>query len=182
MERIHNSLYVLHHLIGGIGQSSWELSYPVYRFDCGDLTGDSCPEIAVGVIKTTRHDPTRDKRLFLFKLYQGRQGLADTYQALRASGITPWATGIPRKNSSPLPSYEKRVSKRLSSTPCSSRLKTGSMRKASRMYAVLPSTGLQAASGNTRRSILRRSSSPSCTGARNSSPIPTYSNVTRPTN
>ena len=63
MERIHNSLYVLHHLIGGIGQSSWELSYPVYRFDCGDLTGDSCPEIAVGVIKTTRHDPTRDKRL-----------------------------------------------------------------------------------------------------------------------
>ena len=93
MERIHNSLYVLHHLIGGIGQSSWELSYPVYRFDCGDLTGDSCPEIAVGVIKTTRHDPTRDKRLFLFKLYQGRQGLADTYQALRASGITPLGYG-----------------------------------------------------------------------------------------
>ncbi len=87
MERIHNSLYVLHHLIGGIEQSSWELSYPVYRFDCGNLTGDSCPEIAVGVIKTTRHDPTRDKRLFLFKLYQERQGLADTYQALRASGI-----------------------------------------------------------------------------------------------
>ena len=178
MERIHNSLYVLHHLIGGIGQSSWELSYPVYRFDCGDLTGDSCPEIAVGVIKTTRHDPTRDKRLFLFKLYQGRQGLADTYQALRASGITPLGYGHSTEEQlSPAIIRKKGVK-----APCSSRLKTGSMRKASRMYAVLPSTGLQAASGNTRRSILRRSSSPSCTGARNSSPIPTYSNVTTPTN
>ena len=44
MERIHDSLYILHHLIDGVGQSSWELPYPVYRFDCGDLTGDSCPE------------------------------------------------------------------------------------------------------------------------------------------
>ena len=54
MERIHDSLYILHHLID-VGQSSWELPYPVYRFDCGDLTGDSCPEIAVGVIKATRY-------------------------------------------------------------------------------------------------------------------------------
>lgn len=72
MERIHDSLYILHHLIDGVGQSSWELPYSVYRFDCGDLTGDSCPEIAVGVIKATRYSPTRDKRLFLFKLYRRR--------------------------------------------------------------------------------------------------------------
>lgn len=72
MERMHDSLYVLHHLIDGVGQSSWKLPYPVFRFDCGDLTGDSCPEIAVGVIKATRYSPTRDKRLFLFKLYDGK--------------------------------------------------------------------------------------------------------------
>lgn len=29
MERIHDSLYILHHLIDGVGQSSWELPYPV---------------------------------------------------------------------------------------------------------------------------------------------------------
>ena len=28
MERIHDSLYILHHLIDGVGQSSWELPYP----------------------------------------------------------------------------------------------------------------------------------------------------------
>ena len=51
-----------------IATSTWQLNYPVYRFDVGDVTGDSIPEIAVGVIKTTRFDPKRDKRLFLFKI------------------------------------------------------------------------------------------------------------------
>ena len=49
--------------------STWRLNYPVYQFDCADITGDRLPEIAVGVIKPTRFDPIVRKRLFLFKLY-----------------------------------------------------------------------------------------------------------------
>ena len=49
--------------------STWRLNYPVYQFDCADITGDGLPEIAVGVIKSTRFDPIVRKRLFLFKLY-----------------------------------------------------------------------------------------------------------------
>lgn len=51
-----------------IASSTWQLNYPVYRFDVGDVTGDSIPEIAVGVIKTTRFDRNRAKRLFLFSI------------------------------------------------------------------------------------------------------------------
>ena len=110
MERIHNSLYVLHHLIGGIGQSSWELSYPVYRFDCGDLTGDSCPEIAV-----------RCHQDHASRSYPGQTPVP--LQTLpRAARTGRHLPGTPRirhhplgyrafhgKNSSPLPSYEKGV-------------------------------------------------------------------------
>ena len=55
LEHIHDSLSVLRHFIDGTEVSEWELPYPVYRFDCGDLTGDGTPEIAVGVIKPTRY-------------------------------------------------------------------------------------------------------------------------------
>ena len=51
LEHIHDSLSVLRHFIDGTEVSEWELPYPVYRFDCGDLTGDGTPEIAVGVIE-----------------------------------------------------------------------------------------------------------------------------------
>ena len=54
LEHIHDSLSVLRHFIDGTEVSEWELPYPVYRFDCGDLTGNGTPEIAVGVIKPTR--------------------------------------------------------------------------------------------------------------------------------
>ena len=72
LEQVHDSLYVLRHSIGGATVSEWELPYPVYRFECGDLTGDGRPEIAVGVIKPTRHFPHPERRLFLFKLYKGK--------------------------------------------------------------------------------------------------------------
>jgi len=48
--------------------SSWAINYPIYRFDFGDITGDGIPEIAVGVIKSTRFDPELAKRLFLFRI------------------------------------------------------------------------------------------------------------------
>lgn len=66
-----DSLYVLRHSAGDSLLSEWRLPYPVYRFDCGDITGNGLPEIAVGVVKPTRHFPTPDRRLFLFKLYKG---------------------------------------------------------------------------------------------------------------
>ena len=50
----------------------WELPYPVYRFSCGDLTGNGMPEIAVGVIKATRYFPTPDKRLFIYQVTDGK--------------------------------------------------------------------------------------------------------------
>ncbi len=48
------------------------LPYPVYRFDYGDLTGDSVPEIVVGVIKSTKYWKVEAKRLFIYHLYHGR--------------------------------------------------------------------------------------------------------------
>ncbi len=49
--------------------SEWQLRHPVFRFCCGDITGDSIPEIAVGVVKATRYSPEERNRLFLFKLF-----------------------------------------------------------------------------------------------------------------
>ena len=72
LDHIHDSLSVIRYEKQGAELSSWELPYPVYRFDWGDLTGDGVPEIAVGVVKPTRFFPTPAKRLFLFKLYHGR--------------------------------------------------------------------------------------------------------------
>lgn len=44
----------------------------VYRFDCGDVTGDGNVEILVGTVGSTRYRPVADRRLFIFHLYDGR--------------------------------------------------------------------------------------------------------------
>ena len=62
----------IEHLKGDSVVDSWALDYPVYRFTCGDMTGDSIPEVLVGTIKATRYRPEKDKRLFIFHLYKGR--------------------------------------------------------------------------------------------------------------
>lgn len=49
----------------------WQLPYPVYRFTTGDINGDGKDEVMVGVIKKTRHDRKRGRRLFIFKNYRG---------------------------------------------------------------------------------------------------------------
>ena len=48
--------------------STYNITYPVYRFDVGDVTGNGVPDIAVGVIKTTKFDPKPAKRPFLFQI------------------------------------------------------------------------------------------------------------------
>ena len=62
----------IEHVRGDSVVDTWKLNYPVYRFTCGDMTGDSIPEVLVGTIKSTRYRPEKDKRLFIFHLYKGR--------------------------------------------------------------------------------------------------------------
>ncbi|SEL35070.1 hypothetical protein SAMN04487910_2212 [Aquimarina amphilecti] len=49
----------------------WELKYPVYQYMLGDVDANGKKDILVGVIKTTRFDSIRRKRLFIFKNYKG---------------------------------------------------------------------------------------------------------------
>ena len=62
----------IEHVRGDSVVDTWKLDYPVYRFTCGDMTGNSIPEVLVGTIKATRYRPEKDKRLFIFHLYKGR--------------------------------------------------------------------------------------------------------------
>ena len=62
----------IEHLKGDSVVDAWALDYPVYRFSCGDMTGDSIPEVLVGTIKATRYRPEKDKRLFIFHLHKGQ--------------------------------------------------------------------------------------------------------------
>ena len=64
--------HILRHVVDGTVVSEWIIRYPVYRFSCGDVTGDGFPDIAVGVEKSTRYRKNVAKRLFLFKLYRHR--------------------------------------------------------------------------------------------------------------
>lgn len=69
LKRVNDSLSYIFHEKNGEVISHWKLPYPVYRFDYGDFNGDSVPELAVGVTKSTLSSPQRANRLFLFKLY-----------------------------------------------------------------------------------------------------------------
>lgn len=71
LEHRSDTLYMLFLDVDKVTCDSIELPYPVYRFDCGDLTGDSVPEVCVGVIKPTRYWP-EGKRLFIYHLFRGR--------------------------------------------------------------------------------------------------------------
>ncbi|MDR2841347.1 MAG: nuclear receptor-binding factor 2 [Paludibacter sp.] len=55
-----------------VSSDKWRIHYPVYHFECEDINNDGVPEIAVGVIKHTRYDSISRKRLFIFKLYEGK--------------------------------------------------------------------------------------------------------------
>lgn len=72
LQKLSDSLYVIKSKINGKLVSSWQLEYPVFHFECGDINGDGVQEIAVGVIKKTRYWHETGKRIFLFKLFQGQ--------------------------------------------------------------------------------------------------------------
>ncbi|WP_199185042.1 hypothetical protein [Aquimarina sp. I32.4] len=66
----HDSLYNLT-VNQNITSDFWELSYPVYHFQTGDVDDDGIEDAMVGVVKTTRFDSKKAKRLFIFKNYKG---------------------------------------------------------------------------------------------------------------
>ena len=68
LQKSHDSLYYLQ-IDSTLEQ--WELPYPVFQFQQGDVNGDGHVDALVGVIKTTRFDSLEAKRLFIFKNYKG---------------------------------------------------------------------------------------------------------------
>lgn len=46
----------------------WPLPYPVYHAEVSDIDGNGTKEILVGVIKSTRFDTIKAKRVFVFKI------------------------------------------------------------------------------------------------------------------
>lgn len=68
-----DSLATLLHIADtGDTLSVWQLRHAVYHYDYGDVNGDGLPEIIVGVTKKTRYWRDEDKRLFIFKLFDGQ--------------------------------------------------------------------------------------------------------------
>lgn len=68
LEQSADTIYSLCLYLNDSLYSEWELKYPVYNIDFGDIDNDGSPEILIGVIKTTRFDPHLNKRLFIFKV------------------------------------------------------------------------------------------------------------------
>ena len=50
----------------------WELPYPVYQFQVGDVNGNGLCEAMVGVVKKTRFHREEGRRIFIFKNYRGK--------------------------------------------------------------------------------------------------------------
>ena len=63
LRKVNDSLYFL---------NDWRLPYPVYQFQTGDVDGDGSEDAMVGVIKSTRFYPEKARRLFIFKLVNGK--------------------------------------------------------------------------------------------------------------
>ena len=63
LKKVNDSLYWL---------NDWKLPYPVYQFQVGDVDDDGREDAMVGVVKATRFYPEKARRLFIFKLVNGK--------------------------------------------------------------------------------------------------------------
>ena len=63
LKKAHDSLYWL---------NDWNLPYPVYQFQVGDIDGDGHEDAMVGVVKATRFYPEKARRIFIFKQVNGK--------------------------------------------------------------------------------------------------------------
>lgn len=66
----NDSLYYLT-IASANNLDKWKLPYPVYQFQTGDIDGNGIEDAMIGVIKSTRFDSVKGKRLFVFKNYKG---------------------------------------------------------------------------------------------------------------
>jgi hypothetical protein len=70
----HQTKYTLHQVNDSLyWLNNWRLPYPVYRFCTGDVNGDGQTDALVGVIKSTRYHPETAKRIFIFKMVDGKK-------------------------------------------------------------------------------------------------------------
>lgn len=51
--------------------ATWELPYPVFRFETADVNGDGSVDAVVGVYKSSRFFPNPSRRVFIFKNFDG---------------------------------------------------------------------------------------------------------------
>ena len=72
-------------LDNGTWKDQWQLPYPVYQFQTGDVDGDGSIDAMVGVIKSTRFYPEIGRRLFIFKQKNGR--IRPLWMGSRLGGI-----------------------------------------------------------------------------------------------
>ena len=63
LRKEHDSLYWL---------NDWRLPYPVYQYQTGDVDGDGRQDAIIGVVKGTRFYPEKGRRIFIFKLVNGK--------------------------------------------------------------------------------------------------------------
>ncbi|UOQ55094.1 CapA family protein [Hymenobacter cellulosivorans] len=56
----------------GAATTRLDLGFPLYRFTLGDVDNDGQADLLVGPIKTTRFDSTVRRRLFVYRLQDGR--------------------------------------------------------------------------------------------------------------
>ncbi len=68
--QVNDSLWNLTLTVDG-DTSLWQLKYPVYRFATADINGDGSVDAVVGVYKASRFFTTPNRRVFIFKNYEG---------------------------------------------------------------------------------------------------------------
>lgn len=68
--QVNDSLWNLTLTVDG-DMSLWQLKYPVYRFATADINGDGSVDAVVGVYKASRFFTTPNRRVFIFKNYEG---------------------------------------------------------------------------------------------------------------
>ena len=68
--QVNDSLWNLTLTVDG-DTSLWQLKYPVYRFATADINGDGSVDAVVGVHKASRFFTTPNRRVFIFKNYEG---------------------------------------------------------------------------------------------------------------
>jgi hypothetical protein len=56
---------------GKLSNRSVLIPYPVYHFEIADIDNNGEVDILVGVLKSTRFDPVKRKRLFAYRIDQG---------------------------------------------------------------------------------------------------------------